>query len=251
MTNVNSSVPNYGYKDKLLTNLFRKYYLQRGGWDPKLQSLIPPNLWYFDPEDKKKWYADTPCQFFEESGKAARYIILVRWWAEIDKRGFVRMHRKRGWLGSREIRYYDRQKGDWIEGKERKEFVKNKLEPRLQKSLGIKNLSDSTIRRYRFNFACYYTGGNLCDKDGHHEIMDNQTAAKRIRPDLEGLYDYWLLATDDSPYNIVPMTPEAHNKEHEKLGDTRYEFYRKSNHQNESCQWNQETGFNTPPVDSG
>ena len=240
---VNFSVPDYGYKDKLLNNLFRKHYLDRDGWDSKLQSLIPPNFWYFDPEDKKMWYVDTPCQFFEESGKAARYIILVRWKFDYDKRGFIRAFRTNGWYRSKNIRYFDRQKGDWIEGKERKEFIDNKLLPRIKKTLGAKykTLNNKTIMRYRFNFACYYTGGNLCDQDGHHENMDNPTAAERVKPDLKGLYDFWLLATDDRPYNILPMTPETHNKEHEKLGDTRYEFYRKSDFQIDSSPWDEET----------
>lgn len=200
-------------------------------------------MWYFDPEDKKTWYVDTPCQFFEEHGKAARYIILVRWWTEIDARGFFRMYRCNGWDRSDEIRYYDRQEKKWLEGKERKEFVDNKLKPRLEKALGFNSLKNKVIRRYRFNFACFYTEGYLVDRDGHHDIMSNPTAAKRIRPDLEGLYDYWLLATDDRPWNILPLAPEKHNEEHNKLGDTRFLFYRELDHQNESYQWNQETGF--------
>lgn len=235
----------YNYaNDPVLRNWARKEYLQRDRWDSRLQSLIPPNFWYFDPEDKRTWFVYTPCQFFESGGKAARYIILVRWWSEIDPRGFFRMYRTRGWLGSSEIRYYDRQEQRWLEGKERKEFVKNKLEPRLQEILGIKKLSEARIRRYRFNFGCYYTGGDLRDRDGHHNVMDNPIGADRIRKDLIGLYDYWLLATDDRTWNIIPINPEEHRSEHINQSDHNFKYYRELKEENESSQWNQETGFN-------
>jgi hypothetical protein len=214
-------------------------------------------MWYFQPVEegmteleeekaKKTWYVDTPTQFIEDckgKQKPSRYVIITRWWTEIDPRGFIRMFRKNGWYRSPDIRIYDRQQEDWLEGVERKEFIEDKLKPRLKKVLGINKLKDVVIRRYRFNFACQYTDGNLCDRDGHHQKMDNQTAAERLRPDLVGLYDYWLLATDDRPWNILPMTPEEHNQEHQRLKDTRFEFYRTLNQVNESYQWNQETGF--------
>lgn len=243
MNTVNYSLLHDEYKDKLKNNLFRKHYLQRDKWDSNLQSLIPVNFWYFDPEDKRTWYVDTPCQFFDEHGKEARYVILVRWWVEIDKRGFIRMSRINGWDRSDEVRYFDRRKKKWLEGKERKEFVNNSLKPRLKKTLGFDTLKNKRIRRYRFNFSLYYSEGDLRDRDGHHDVMDNPVAAKRIRTDLKGLYDFWLLATDDRPYNIIPMNPEAHNNEHNNKGDKRFEFYRELNYQNESYQWNQETGF--------
>ena len=229
--------------DPLLRSWLRKDYLSQGGWDTRLQSLIPPNFWYFDPEDKKTWYADTPSRLVNFDGTGTSYIILVRWWVETDPRGFIRLFRTKGWHRSREIRYYDLQRREWLEGAARKEFVQDLLEPRMKRVLGIKDLANTRMRRYRFNFACRYPDGDLRDRDGHHNVMDNPAGAERIRPDLVGLYDYWLLATDDRSWNIVPMTPETHNEEHKKLEDTRFEFYRRLNHENDSFQWNQETGF--------
>lgn len=110
------------------------------------------------------------------------------------------------------------------EGKERKEFINNKLKPRLEKVLGISKLRDVIIRRYRFNFACQSQDNYLGGKYVYHQNGSNPTATERIPSDLKGKYDNWLLTTDDRPLNLLFLTPKEHKQKHEKLKNTRFLF---------------------------
>ena len=229
---INTIIPKSkeNFQDSLIRNLVNQEYLKRDRWHPWLQALIPPNMPYFDPEDPETSYIWTPTLYRETNFKKARYVLLVCWKAESDRRQLIRLYKRRGWeKGENPLYIYDYEKERWLTSEEVKFFIVVELKPRLWKVLGTCRLDGKEalkIRRYRFNSACYYPGSFLTNLDGHHEKTDNEIAAKRIDPNVkEVIGEEWFRATDDRPYNIVPKTRKAHYKEHLKMGDTGFKNY--------------------------
>ena len=211
-------------QDSLIRNLVNQEYLKRDRWHPWLQALIPPNMPYFDPEDPETSYIWTPTLYREANFVKARYILLVYWEPERDDRGTVRLKKKRGWsAGQNPMKVYNRNKGKWLTPKEVEWFIVVELEPRLKKTIGIRELQGkkaSTIRRYRFNHGCYFPESFMAGLDGHHENIENVIASKRIQTDIKGaIDDGWFKATDDRPYNIAPKNRSEHRKIHLEKGD--------------------------------
>ena len=229
-SSIKSIVAEYYKYRYLLGNLFYRQYLHRGGWDSKLQSLIPPDTWYFDPYDDSTWHIATPTLFYEKRGVKARYLIEVRWKTNKkgDPRGIKRLKKKGGWLSSPDIKYYDLKEQRGLDGKERESFVKDKLFPRIVRQLGIreKDINNRYIKRYRFNFICYYHEATLAGLQGHHDIEANPVAASLINPAYrDSIGEEWYLATDDRPRNILPRTREEHNTIHNERGDKGFFTY--------------------------
>lgn len=218
--------------DCLLRNWVEGEYLQRDRWDVRLQALIPPNAPYFNIEDKSTHYIWTPTLFREENFKKARYIVLNRWEAKPDPRKLMRLYKQRGWFeGDTAMKVYDREKGEWLRGEEYRYFLILNFLPRMWTSLGFnrKKLDGRDAQkmwRYRFNHACYFPHSFLEGLDGHHEKINNAIANKRIRPELKNVIGKeWLKATDDRPYNIVPLSRSRHYSYHLNKGDTGFLDY--------------------------
>lgn len=214
-------------QDSLIKNLVNQEYLKRDRWDPWLQALIPPNMPYFDPKDPESLYIWTPTLYREANFVRARYILLVYWEAERDDRGTVRLKKKRGWsAGKNPMKVYNRNRGKWLNPKEVEWFIRVELEPRLKRTIGIKELQGkkaSKIRRYRFNHGCYFPKSFMAGLDGHHNNIENAIASKRIPADIkEAIDNEWLKATDDRPYNIVPKSRSEHRKIHFEKGDKEF-----------------------------
>ena len=213
-------------KDELLDNLVKQEYLSPKRWDSNLQTLIPPNFEYFESNNHKTWYVESPTQFFQEEEDTARYVVLVRWKAEIDSRGVIRLIRLSGWHRSPEVGYYDRLEKQWLQGEARKEFVKNKLLPRFKRAFGIKKMKNLKLSRYRFNLACLYPDYILAGLDCHHKNIKNEKAFKLIREDLDkSLYQDWCEATDDRPQNIEVLTRAEHSRVHCHMNENRFIFH--------------------------
>lgn len=160
----------------------------------------------FDPYDPKTWSCEALTEFREEG--VVKYLIKVLWKAEPKELYKTkRMQRQGGWLKSGTIEYFDVGREIWLTGKERKSFVRNKLEPRLHRALGSKDLSRESLYRSRFNYACFWEEADLKGYDLHHR--PNFEVDVRYR-DFQG-------ATNDDPRWLEVLTRAEHAMEHEGI----------------------------------
>ena len=145
----------------------------------------------------------------------------------------MRLYKHRGWFeGDTAMKVYDYEKGEWLQGEDYRYFLILEFMPRMWTALGLnkKKLEERNaykVPRYRFNHASYFVGSFLEHFDGHHQKTENAIASKRIRPDLQNIIgENWLKATDDRPYNIIPLSRKEHYSYHVERGDTNFMDYR-------------------------